>query len=123
MVPDDSETASCVDEEVVSFCSSARHILVWWNEREREGIEDWKLAMRGAARIWRGAEIARAAARRKMYLSYNVRIWFSGNVMIAMMRWNLHGGGKGLGMEECAAMKLQSPINDREAYLLAMEMD
>ena len=62
VVPDDSETASTSDEapdwdvapDVVSvslFCSSARHILDWWNERESEGIEDWKLETRGAMRI------------------------------------------------------------------------
>jgi len=69
VVPDDSERASSAVDEVVSFfCSSARHVLVWWNEREREGMEDWKLVTRGLARSWRGAETARAAARRKMYL-------------------------------------------------------
>jgi hypothetical protein len=70
--PDDSDTASCAAEYAASassfFCSSERHILDWWKEREREGMEDWKLVTRGAARIWRGAETARAAARRKMYL-------------------------------------------------------
>jgi len=68
VVPDDSETASWAAASVSFFCSSARHILDWWNEREREGMEDWKLFTRGLARIWRGAETARAAARRKMYL-------------------------------------------------------
>ena len=63
VVPDDSETASTSDEapdrDAVAedigsaslFCSSARHILDWWNVREREGIEDRKLDTRGAMRI------------------------------------------------------------------------
>lgn len=37
-------------EDVVSvslFCSSARNNLDWWNVRERDGMEDWKLVTRG----------------------------------------------------------------------------
>lgn len=51
-----------------------------------EGIEDLKLATRVAGRIWLGAETARAAARRKMYLDGGLELlmelvgWFRGHL-------------------------------------------
>lgn len=75
VVPDDSETASWAGEDACSldsasfFSASASLVLDWWNDRETDGIEDWKVLKRAAGRITRGAYTARAAARRSTYLS------------------------------------------------------
>lgn len=75
VVPDDSETASwagedaCLLDSASFFSSSASLVLDWWNDRETDGIEDWKVLKRAAGRITRGAYTARAAARRSTYLS------------------------------------------------------